>query len=254
MLPALFTACATAAGDRALLLAVPALAVLAAFALPTFDRSVSALIDWFTLLFFSAWAIVIWVVWLSLMTGVPAKPAANVARLAPGFTPSFSLVATVVAIGITLAWAWLVRWRTKRSRSAIWKSLALPAGGAVLCWSLLMTLWLPALDYGRSYRPQMQALRALVPSATCLNSYQLRAPQIAALQHYLGDWLGQPHLLRDLGSDARCEYTIVSGEAHSSWLVDLRARDWQLLGAVRRPTDRDDRDEDLLVYRHTQHP
>jgi hypothetical protein len=100
----------------------------------------------------------------------------------------------------------------------------------------------------------MQALRALVPSATCLNSYQLRAPQIAALQHYLGDWLGQPHLLRDLGSDARCEYTIVSGEAHSSWLVDLRARDWQLLGAVRRPTDRDDRDEDLLVYRHTQHP
>src|SRR5690606_26002513 len=38
--------------DRALLSALPALAALAAFALPTLRRSVSALIDWFTLLFF----------------------------------------------------------------------------------------------------------------------------------------------------------------------------------------------------------
>jgi 4-amino-4-deoxy-L-arabinose transferase-like glycosyltransferase len=70
--------------DRALLLALPALAALAAFALPTLRRSVSALIDWFTLLFFTACALVIWVVWFAMQTGVPAKPAANVARLAPG--------------------------------------------------------------------------------------------------------------------------------------------------------------------------
>jgi hypothetical protein len=36
--------------DRALLLGLPAIATLAAFALPTFRRSISALIDWFTLL------------------------------------------------------------------------------------------------------------------------------------------------------------------------------------------------------------
>ena len=254
MLPALITACATAAGDRALLLAVPALAVLAAFALPTFDRGMSALIDWFTLLFFSAWAIVIWVVWLSMVTGVPAKPAANVARLAPGFSPSFSLIATGIAVAATLAWAWLVRWRTKRSRSAIWKSLALPAGGAVLCWSLLMTLWLPALDYARSYLPQMQALRALVPTATCMNSYQLRAPQIAALEYYLGSWLHQPKLLRSFGADDACDHTIVSGEAHARWIIDPRATAWEIMGAVRRPTDRDDRDEDLLIYRKRANP
>src|SRR5205085_4093259 len=76
--------------DRALLLGLPALATLAAFALPTFQRSVGALIDWFTLLFFSGCALVIWVIWISLQTGVPPKPAANVARLAPGFVPSFS--------------------------------------------------------------------------------------------------------------------------------------------------------------------
>ena len=61
----------TRAGDRVLLLALPALACLAALALPTFKRSAAALIDWFTVLFFSLWAIVIWVVWISLHTGVP---------------------------------------------------------------------------------------------------------------------------------------------------------------------------------------
>ena len=85
------------------LLLLPALAALAAFALPTFQRSVSALIDWFTLLFFSFCAIVIWVIWLSLQTGVPAKPASNVARLAPGFEPSFGWL-PFVAVPITAAW------------------------------------------------------------------------------------------------------------------------------------------------------
>lgn len=59
----------------ALLLGLPAQATLAAFALPTLRRSISALIDWFTLLFFSASAIAIWVIWLSVQTGVPCGVA-----------------------------------------------------------------------------------------------------------------------------------------------------------------------------------
>ena len=57
--------------------------MLAAFALPTLRRSLSALIDWFTLLFFTGCAIIIWVVWLAMHTGVPPQPATNVARLLP---------------------------------------------------------------------------------------------------------------------------------------------------------------------------
>jgi len=41
---------ASAASDRTLMLGLPALATLAAFALPTLQRQVGALIDWFTLL------------------------------------------------------------------------------------------------------------------------------------------------------------------------------------------------------------
>ena len=39
--------------DRALMLGLPALAVLAAFALPTLQRSTAAAIDWFSVFFFT---------------------------------------------------------------------------------------------------------------------------------------------------------------------------------------------------------
>jgi uncharacterized membrane protein (UPF0136 family) len=76
--------------DRALMLALPGMAVLAAFALPTLKRSAAAAIDWFSMFFFSLCAITIWVIYVSVQTGVPAKPAANVARLALGFESQFS--------------------------------------------------------------------------------------------------------------------------------------------------------------------
>ncbi|HYP70389.1 MAG TPA: hypothetical protein VEP93_05855, partial [Variovorax sp.] len=141
--------------QRSLLLTLPALATLSAFALPTFRRSASALIDWFTLLFFSGSALIIWVYYVAMQTGFPPKPAANVARLAPGFVPQYSTLALLFAVAATIAWAWLVRWRTGRHRAALWKTLVLPAGGAALCWTLVMTLWLPPLDYARSYVPQV---------------------------------------------------------------------------------------------------
>jgi hypothetical protein len=68
--------------DRALMLATPGLAVLGAFALPTLKRSAGALIDWFSVFFFSLAALAVWVIYLSMQTGVPAKPMANILRLA----------------------------------------------------------------------------------------------------------------------------------------------------------------------------
>ena len=76
---------AMAGSDRALMLGLPGMAVLAAFALPTLKRSAAAAIDWFSMFFFTLCAATIWVIYASLQTGLPAKTAANVARLAPGF-------------------------------------------------------------------------------------------------------------------------------------------------------------------------
>src|SRR5205085_721470 len=108
--------------DRALMLALPPLAVLASFALPTLQRSTAAAIDWFSVFFFSVCALIIWVIYMAMQTGVPRQPAANVARLMPGFATSFSFPALVIAILGTLAWLWLVKWRTGRHQHALWKS------------------------------------------------------------------------------------------------------------------------------------
>jgi hypothetical protein len=160
--------------ERVLLLSLPFFAALAAYALPTLQRSVRALIDWFTLLFFSGCAFIIWVVWLAMQTGWPPQPAANVARLLPGFVPSFGAAAFVVALLATLTWVWLVKWRTGQHRSAIWKSLVLPAAGAALCWLLLMSLWLPLLDYARSYVPMiLEVEKSITAQRLCLKDLNL---------------------------------------------------------------------------------
>ena len=174
------TTALTGLSDRALLLALPALATLAAFALPTLERSVSALVDWCTLVFFSLCALTIWVVWLSMQTGWPAQPAANVARLAPGFEFSFSAPAFAVAVLASVAWIALVRWRAGRHRAALWKSLVLPAGGAALCWLLLMTLWLPLLNFGRGYAPLVSQVSRLIGPTACVNTHALTLSQAAA--------------------------------------------------------------------------
>jgi 4-amino-4-deoxy-L-arabinose transferase-like glycosyltransferase len=235
----LLTAWITDFSDRALLIGLPAFATLAAFALPTFRRSVAALIDWFTLLFFSGSAIIIWVIWIAMQTGVPAKPAANVARLAPGFVPEFSLLPFLFALTATLAWAWLVRWRTGRHRAALWKTLVLPAGGAALCWMLVMTLWLPVLDFGRSYAPQVSAIARRVGAPECVSGFALGRPHIAALRHHGG------FNVRPLDRDPPCPWLLVSPDAIARLHETVDLQHWQLIGTFRRPTNPND---DLLLY------
>jgi len=229
--------------DRALLLALPALATLAAFALPTFDRSAAALIDWFTLLFFTGCALVIWVIWISLQTGVPAKPAANVARLAPGFVPSFGLLSFVVAVVATIAWLALVRWRTARNRQAIWKSLVLPAGGTALAWLLVMTLWLPVLDYARSYAAGVHLLKARIDAPGCVQVFGLSRTQVAGLLYH-GDLD-----LRPATTNSPCPWLVATEDLEPSVSAAFDRRHWVQVARIPRPADRH---ENLVLYKKRQ--
>ncbi len=185
LMVALGTTLCTPSADRSLLLGLPALAALAAFALPTLSRTVTALIDWFTLLFFSGWAIIVWVVWIAMQTGFPTQPAANVARLAPGFVPTFSPLAFTVALAATLAWIALVRWRVGRHRAAIWKSLVLPACGATLGWVLVMTLLLGPLNFSLSNTRLVEQLTAITDAVPgCVESHGLSAGLVIGLRYH----------------------------------------------------------------------
>jgi 4-amino-4-deoxy-L-arabinose transferase-like glycosyltransferase len=231
--------------ERSLLLALPALATLAAFALPTFRRSAAALIDWFTLLFFSGAAFIIWAYWIAMHTGVPPKMAASVARLVPGYVPQFSWLTLLFALAATLAWCWLVRWRTGRHRSALWKTLVLPGGGAALCWLLGTTLWLPALDHALSYAPQVRVISERVGNAPCIATLSLSRAHIAALRYH-----GRFNLQRlgAEGAGAPCPWLLVNPDAigRSGQAIDFTQ--WRLAGTVRRPTSAGD---DILMFQRT---
>jgi hypothetical protein len=178
---------AMAGNDRALMLVLPPLAILAAFALPTLDRSTSAAIDWFSVFFFSILAATGWLFYIAMQTGTPARMAATVARLSPGYTTSFSFVALAFALVGTLAWLWLVRWRAGRNRHPLWKSLVLPAGGVVLCLLLASTLLLPPVDNARGYRSLVQRIARQVPTTACVAAPGMERAQVVALE-YLGGY------------------------------------------------------------------
>lgn len=200
-----------------------------------------ALIDWFTLLFFTVSALAIWVIWIAMQTGVPAKPAANVAKLAPGFVPQFSALALVVALAATAGWCVLVWWRASRDRAPIWKSLVLPAGGAALGWVLLMTLWLPLLDYARSYGPQVRAVQAVLGADPgCVQTVGLSRAQVAALQYH-----GNLTLER-AGLQDECNWLVADMESWPASERMVNAARWERMAVVPRPTDKNDH---LLVFR-----
>ncbi len=242
-LVALVHALTSPTADRPLLMALPAFAALAAFALPTLRRSFTSLIDWFTLLFFSACVLIIWVVWIAMQTGVPAQPAANVAKLAPGFVPIFSWLTFVIALGCTAAWCALVHWRVGRHRAALWKSMVLPASGAALSWLLLTTLWLPLLDYARSYAPMVARVTALVQPHECIQVAGLTRSQITALQYY-GSHRVMPRLDMPI-----CAWLMADPADMVANPVNLKR--WKLHASVRHPADRK---EDLLLFKRVTAP
>jgi hypothetical protein len=138
--------------DHALVCLLPALAVLAAQATGTLRRGFENLVDWMAITMFSFVTFFFWAYWLAMQSGHPPAMAASVARLAPGFVPSFSPALLAIAMLITIAWAAVVRWRVVRRPKVLWRGPLLAAAGVVAVWTVANTLFLPAVDHRFSYR------------------------------------------------------------------------------------------------------
>lgn len=147
-------------------LAVPS-AMLAAFAVPTMRRGVVNTLDWFALMCFSVTTTSVWIGWFTQQTGFPAGIAQNIARQTVGYEPT--IVWPAVAMGAVVSGVWLLtmRWRLVAQPTALWRGALLCATGITATWALLVLLWLPTVDYVRSYRPMSGAIhQALLTQAT----------------------------------------------------------------------------------------
>ena len=233
------TAMLSSRPERAVLLTLPSLAVLASFALPTLKRRASALIDWFALLFFSGAGFIVWVVWLAMHTGFPTQPAANVARLAPGFDPQFAAIPTLLALLATGIWLRLIWWRSRSVVPALWKSLVLSAGGSTLCWLLLMTLWMPLLDHGLSYGPMSRTISSVLNNAQCVRTIGLKQDQLTSLAYH-----GRLQVRPD-ASGQNCDFLLVSSAAYASIDNVISMPQWALLKQVWQLNERS---EIIYIY------
>ncbi|WP_296654710.1 glycosyltransferase family 39 protein [Paraburkholderia sp.] len=218
--------------NRIFMIVLPALSVLAAFALPTLKRGAINAIDWFAVLSFTILSTFVWLVWLAGMTGFPAPLARNLARLAPGFSPQFNFLSFACAVVVTLFWIGLVQWRVSRHPKVLWRSVVLSSAGTTLMWVLLMTLWLPVVNYSRTYRDVAQQIAAHLPADyACISPVRLGDAQIATFAYF-----GKMHF----SFDEECD--VILRQDTPAYVAPASPPNyaWKLVWEGRRAADRDE--------------
>ncbi len=227
---------APASRDVDLLPLLPPLAILATFGLPTLKRGTINAIDWFSVMTLSAIAAFIWLGWIAKQTGWPAQLAKNAFKLAPGFKPEFNLVALLIALASSVGWVLLLQWRLGRRPPVLWRAVVLSTGGLVLCWLLLMTLWLPWLNYGQSYAEVARQINQRLPDTyQCVSARGVGPAQRASFA-YLGD------VRFSKTADERCEFLLVQDTGVRKQRAQLSVVDseFTLLWQGRRASDRNE--------------
>jgi len=219
--------------NRLFMLLLPPLSVLATFALPTLKRGAINAIDWFAMLSFTLLATFVWLVWTAGLYGFPAPLARNLSRLAPGFQPEFKILSFVCAVAVTICWFSLARWRLARHPKVLWRSVVLSSAGTTLMWVLLMTLWLPVVNYSRTYRDVAEQIADhLPPDYTCISPVRLGDAQIATFAYFGG---------MHFAFDEDCDVILRQDTQDYGEPSSISTFEWKLVWEGRRVADRDER-------------
>jgi 4-amino-4-deoxy-L-arabinose transferase-like glycosyltransferase len=214
---------------------IPLLAPLALLAAPgvfALRRGATAALDWFGILTFAFFAALVWVGYIAMQTGVPPRLANNFVKGAPGFVAHFQLLRFLVALALTLAWLYLLFYTPPSPLRAV----ARWAMGIVLLWGSFAMLWMPWIDYQKSYRSVGLQLRSKIPvNALCIAQKSLGVPQAAAL-HYHAGIRAQP---LDVLKPNACPLLLVQGNPQHEF--DAPGAGWSKLADVGRPGDKAER-------------
>ena len=221
------------ANEHDLMILIPSLAIIGAFSLPILKRNLISFIDWFAMLSFTVIAIAVWVIWFAKVTGYPESTAANFARLLPGFQAQLNWLAFFIALAITGVWLAIVRWRTSRAPKEIWRCLIISASGTTLMWVLLMTLWLPTIDYAKTYRYVAARLSQVVSlHSGCVNTSSLGLSQLASFDYFTK---------LNLRDDPNCPWMLTHSQSEAQAFGSLNDKKLVLIWEDRRAADRDER-------------
>ena len=212
------------------------LALLAAHGVFTLRRGAVAALDWFGVITFAFFTGFVWVGYVAMVTGEPGPVSRNFSRIAPGFDMDFHLVAVLVALALLAAWLYLIFFTPFTAM----RSVARWAGGIVLLWGTVGMLWMPWIDYQRSYRSVALQLKQRLPAkASCIASRGLGVSQAAALDYHAGIRTQPFDPLRPTA----CRYVIVQGTPQTEYDAPTSTSkvQWAKLEELSRPGDRSER-------------
>lgn len=176
-------------GEDVLILTVPSLVPLAAFGAITLRRAAENAFDWFSIAVFSLLVVSAWAYFVALLTGVPPKMAASIARLVPGFAPHPNPAAIAAGVAASVVWFALVAWRVRTRPPMLWRGPVLAAGGLAVLWIVINALYLPAVNYRRTYAglaEQAAARAAALARPGCAVAHRLLPAHRALFAQYGG--------------------------------------------------------------------
>lgn len=234
----LLALCHPAPEQSQLLPLLPPLAIMAAFGLLTMKRGAINAIDWFSVMALTACAAIIWLFWFAKLSGWPLQMARNALKLVPGFVPHLNPLAFIVAACASAGWFMLVHWRLSRQPAALWRAVVLSSGGLILIWILLMTLFLPDMNYSKSYaKVALQIAQKLPPAVNCIDS-NVGPAQRASFAFY-----GHLPFASDIKQN-RCNVLLLQDSAGAKDEVSTPeswSQGWIKLWEGRRPSDSSER-------------
>ena len=215
------------------LLLLPPLVLLAVPGVTSLRRGAANAFDWFSMITFSFFAVLAWVGWSAMVFAWPERLARQVNRLEPGFVGQFSWFSASFAVLATLVWCWLIVTSPRSPMRGIMHWMA----GLTLFWLLIAMLWMPWIDYGKTYRPMSASLaKALPEKRGCIAGVNLADSLLASLDYFDGIRTVSPESPE--GKD--CAMLLIHGSP--------RTGNWHKIWEGGRPGERRD-SEKLRLYR-----
>jgi 4-amino-4-deoxy-L-arabinose transferase-like glycosyltransferase len=206
------------------------LSLLGAGSVGELRRGAANALDWFGMMTFTLFLVVVWTCFVALQSGVPADIAQKFTQAEPGYVAQFSALSFAIALVFTIVWIFVMT-RTGRSPH---RSLTHWTAGVAVAWGVATSVLMPWIDYGRSYRGMSAELLQQVVRGDCLASLNLGEPQRASLQYFAGLVTHRAEV-----ENTACRLILVQGSANDD--SGNPGTGWDLVWQGNRAGDRNER-------------
>lgn len=227
----------TISGQKREIYAMPMLAPIALLAsrhLDSLPNLFRQLFRWVVWIGFSLLIGVAWLGWWAQWQGWPSDLAERFAKGIPGYQLGFHPWLVLIALIFTAIWfvrLWKARDAQTRTSAISW------AGGMATVYLLIMTLWLPAINFNMTFEPTFTELRDVLNELPPgdVGSEGLGEPQRGMLEYYTNLLTKRVEVFPDVYD--RVNLFLIQGDYRPgrSFLMDPpKEGDWDLVWEGRR--------------------